>query len=310
MEQNRHTLLAFAGLITIGSIWGMTVPLTRIVVSTGHQPLGLIFWQFVVAVLALGAMLWWRGTPVPVTRSHLFYCLVIAFTGTLLPNSFSYMAAARLPAGIMGLMIATVPMISLAMAVAVGNERFRWSRSLGIVLGVAAMMMIALPEASLPSPDMAPWLAVALVAPVCYGIEGNFVVKRSPADLDPMAVLFLASLGGLCFAGPAAFLSGQWVDLFRPWQAPEKALLASSLAHAVAYSGYLWLVGWAGVVFSTQIAYVVTVAAIAISIAFLGESYSVWVWLAAALMLAGLALVQPVGKLPDPEPGTLPGEVS
>jgi hypothetical protein len=33
---------------------------------------------------------------------------------------------------------------------------------------------------------------------------------------------------------------------------------------------------------------------------FLGEAYSVWVWLAIGLMGFGLTLVQPVGKLPAP----------
>jgi drug/metabolite transporter (DMT)-like permease len=61
----------------------------------------------------------------------------------------------------------------------------------------------------------------------------------------------------------------------------------------------MWLIGFAGIVFTTQIAYVVTIVAIVIAIVFLGESYSIWVWIAIGIMLSGLLLVQPVGKLPD-----------
>ena len=100
---------------------------------------------------------------------------------------------------------------------------------------------------------------------------------------------------------PLTVLSGQWIDLFKPWQAPEWAMMGTAIAHLIAYSGYIWLVGFAGVVFSAQISYIVTLAGITNSMLFLGETYSVWVWLAVALMLTGLALVQPVGKLPEAE---------
>lgn len=300
MERGRSaTLLAFAGLIGFGIAWGATVPLTRVAVSTGHLPMGLIVWQFVFGLFFLGAILLHQRIRVPFSPGHLRYYLIIALIGTLVPNSFSFLAAAQLPAGIMALAIATVPMFSLMIALGLRTERFRPKRVLGVILGVTAMMLIALPEASLPSPAMVPWVAVALIAPLCYGFEGNYVSLRAPRDAHPIAVLWGASALGLFIAVPAALISGQWVDLFRPWQAPEWAMLGSALGHAIAYAGYMWLVGFAGVVFTAQIAYVVTVAAIAISILFLGETYSAWVWMSVAMMMAALALVQPAGRLPD-----------
>jgi len=142
---------------------------------------------------------------------------------------------------------------------------------------------------------------VALIAPLCYGFEGNYVAKFVPDGLNPIAALWGASFLGIFISLPWAFLNGHYVDLFIPWGAPEWALLGSSVAHAVAYAGYMWLVGFAGVVFTAQIAYVVTIGAIAISMVFLGESYSAWVWLAIAMMMVGLTLVQPVGRLPVAE---------
>ncbi|MGB7285597.1 MAG: DMT family transporter [Salaquimonas sp.] len=306
MRNPSDTLLAFAGLIFFGLAWGTTQPLTKIAVSTGHLPLGLIFWQLVFAVLLIGIVLWARKIPVPFNKQHLFYYVGVSILGTLVPNSFSYLAAAQLPAGIMAVVITTVPMFSLMIALSVGNEKFRMHRSLGIILGVSAMLMIALPEASLPTAGQGFWLLIALIAPFCYGIEGNFVASKAPPKLNPMAALWGASFFGMLISGPAAIVSGQWVDLFIPWQAAEWAILGSSIGHAIAYSGYMWLVGFAGVVFTAQISYVVMICAISISMLFLGEAYSSWVWLAIGLILIGLTLVQPIGKLPDPEVGDIP----
>ncbi len=80
-----------------------------------------------------------------------------------------------------------------------------------------------------------------------------------------------------------------------PWQNAEWALLLSSLCHVVAHTGYIWLVGKAGAVFTSQMAYLVTVSAVLFSALMLSEIYSGWVWSALVLMSAGLALVQPHG---------------
>lgn len=297
-------LLSFAGLAVFGCAWGATQPLTKVAVSTGHLPLGLIFWQLAFGGILLGAIAAVRRLHVGLTGRHLVYYLLIGLIGTIVPNAFSYLAIRHLPAGIMALAIATVPMISLTIALAVGNERFRPRRAGGIVLGVAAMAAIALPEASLPDRAMAPWLVVALIAPVCYGIEGNVVARLAPRDMHPIAVLAAASVTGALIAAPLALITGQWVDLTRSWEAAEWAIIGSATAHAIAYSGYMWLIAFAGVVFTSQVAYVVTGSAIAMSMVFLGESYSAWVWLAIALMAVGLTLVQPAGKMPEPEPAS------
>lgn len=292
-------MLSFFGLGLFGLIWGSTIPLTKISVSTGHQPIGLIFWQLLFSVIILGAILLIRGYRIGWQRRHLVYYLVIGLIGTLIPNSFSFLAAAQLPAGIMAVAIATVPMFALVIALLLGNERFVPVRIAGIALGVAAMIFIALPESSLPRPEQAPWLLVALVAPFCYGVEGNYIAMRAPREINAIAALWGASLIGVLIAGPLAWVSGYWVDLTQPWGRAEWALLGASTGHAFAYAGYMWLVGLAGVVFSSQIAYVVTGWAVVSSMLFLGENYSIWVWLAIAMMFIGLLLVQPVGVMPE-----------
>lgn len=283
-------------LFVFGSFWGATLPLTKVAVSGGLAPIGLIFWQLVFTACFLGVVVLGRRLRVLLAPRHLVFYVVIGLIGTIIPNSFSYLAARQLPAGIYALAIASVPMISLLLALALGNERFALRRVGGIALGVAAMMLIALPDASLPQTGMSLWLLVAMVAPLCYAVEGNYFARFAPRDLSPIPALFGASFVGAIIAAPMAYFSGNWVDMFLTWDGPRFALLGSAFGHAVAYCGYMWLVARAGIVFTTQIAYVVTGMAISFSIVFLGESYSLWVWGAVALMLLGLSLVRPVER--------------
>ena len=288
----RHMVLLCA-LAACGICWGATIPLSKIVLDAGHRPIGVIVWQFLVCVVVLAGVTGLRRVRLPLSWRALTHYLIIALIGTLLPNSFSLVAVAQLPAGVMSIVIASVPMFALAIALALRLEAPSFSRLTGILLGGLAVVLLVGPQASLPEPEKAVFVLVGAVAALSYGIEVNYIAVRAPVGLDPVVTLLGASVIGVLIAAPIAWAGGSFIDLTGPWGAPELALITIGVFHAIAYTGYIWLVGAAGPVFSSQISYVVTLAGVVTSALVLGETYSAWVWAALALMIGGLALVQP-----------------
>jgi drug/metabolite transporter (DMT)-like permease len=301
MPQRLHFLLVLLGL---GIGWGSTQALGKIAVSTGHGLFGLIFWQLAIAVAALGMIRALRGGPLRVTPRGLTMASAVALVGTLIPGTTFYISIARLPAGIMSILIATVPLLAFPIAVMLGLDRFGLRRVLGLLCGFAAMLLIALPEAALPAGAKAAWLVVAIVGPLCYALEGNIIARWGTGGLDPLETILVASCVALVVALPLMLATGQWIDPRPPWGAPEAALVAGALVNAVMYVGYVWLTRAAGPVFAAQTGYVVTLAGVGWAMLLLGERFAPAVWLAAALLLAGLALVRPredrVAHIPDP----------
>lgn len=269
------------------------MPLVKIAIEAGHHPLGLITWQMFFAAITLGIFLLIKKQAVARSAVAMKYYIVIAFIGTLIPNTFSLFATDHLPAGIMAIIIATVPMMSLTVALIARIEAFSWMRTVGVILGVVALLLIALPDASLPDPSKAPWLLVALIAPLCYAIEGNFVAARAPIKLSPLVTLFGASVIGTLFITPIVWFGDMTVSFTGAWDISHWAIIGSAVGHVAAYSGYLWLLGRAGAVFTSQIGYVVTLSGVIGAVVILGESYGISVWIAVAMMLLGVALVGP-----------------
>jgi len=286
--------LALVGvLLLLGIGWGSTQSLGKLAVSSGHQHFGLILWQLVIGAVVLGTLNLLRRKSFAITRAGLRFAVVIALIGTLIPNSTFYLSVAHLPGGVMSILISTVPLLSLPLALALGMDRFDALRLLGLCCGVLGVALIALPQTSLPSPDMVAWLPVALIGPLFYAMEGNYVAKWGTADLDAVQAMFWASLVGALIALPLTLWSGQWISPLPPYGVPELALIASSCVHALVYAGYVWLAARAGAVFATQVAYVVTGSGVLWAMLLLGERFSGWVWAALAVMLLGLFLVQP-----------------
>ncbi|MEM9318764.1 MAG: DMT family transporter [Pseudomonadota bacterium] len=286
-------LAPLAPLALVGAVWGSTMPMTKTAVTVGYTPIGLIFWQLAIGAVVLSALTLLRGRRLSLERRHFAIYAMIALVGTILPNSVSYEAAGHLPAGIMAIVVSLVPMMAFPVAIAFGQDRFSALRFLGLLLGLVAITLIALPEASLPERAMVAWLPVALVAPLFYAFEGNLVAKFGTGGLDPVQTLAGASILGTCLVLPVTWATGTFIDPRVVWGAAEWSILGIGLAHAAAYSGYVWLVGWAGAVFAAQVSYLVTAFGIFWSWLLLSETYSLWVWASVAVMFTGLTLVQP-----------------
>lgn len=291
----REAVLCTAVLVAMGAGWGLSIPLSKIAVSTGYKHFGLIFWQLVIGAIMMGAVCRLRGTGLPKGRRQLGICLMVATFGTMIPNTTSYQAIAHLPAGIASILLSTVPMWAFAVALLLRLDTFAWQRILGLILGLCGVFIIALPGASVS--DIAVfWVMIGLISGLCYGVEGNLVAKFGTAGMDPFQVLYGASLMGAVIMLPVALLSGQWVSPDAAYTAAGQAMIAASLIHVVVYAGYVWMVGRAGPVFAVQVSYLVTGFGVFWAKIILNEAYSSGVWVALLFMFAGMYLVQPRPK--------------
>lgn len=280
-------------LVISGATWGLTLPLIRIAVSTGHPPLGIILWQKIIMAAVCAALLIVLRLPVAFARSHLGLFAGVAIFGAVLPGYFTFLTAAWMPAGVRSILIAIVPMFTLPMALALGFERPNARRALGVLLGAAAIVLIALPGSDMSAPVSLGVLLLALIAPLSYGVEANFLAWRGSDGLHPFQLLLGASFVGVAATWPLAAATDELLELPDVWGAPEYAIFAAGMLNALAYAGYVWLIGHAGSVFASQIAYLVTAFGVGWSMLLLGESYPPTVWAAFAVMLAGVAMVRP-----------------
>jgi len=283
----------YAVLILMGTGWGLTIPLAKVAVSTGHKPFGLIFWQLVTVVILLGSITVLRGKPLVFKREYMPLFVMVALCGAVLPDIFYYLAAMTLTGGVMSITTSTVAMFSLPIALALGNERFEASRFLGVGCGLLGIILLVGPDASLSEGPSGIWVLIALLAPLLYATEGNLVSKWGTQGLDPMQVIFSASLIGMAITLPVAVGTGQWINPLDGVGLPELALVVGAIVHGLVYACYVWLVGRAGSVFAAQTSYVVTATGVLWSMGLLSESYSAWVWLALGVMMLGMFLVQP-----------------
>ena len=92
---------------------------------------------------------------------------------------------------------------------------------------------------------------------------------------------------------PLVMATGSFMPLAWPPGTVEWAIVGMAAINAVAYGLFIYLITYAGPVFATQVAYLVTIFGVAWGMVIFDERHSVWIWLSLAVMLAGLAMVRP-----------------
>ena len=280
-------------LLIVGVSWGLTAPLSKIAVSTGHHYLGLLIWQIIIMILSLGLIQIFRKKKLPLNLNCFWRYVLVALLGTILPNSIMYKAYFHLQSGIMSILVSIVPMIAFLLVLVIKMEKFEIRRFLGVLFGIFAIILIVFPKLDLGYLGEVGWILLALLSPLCYAIEGVWINKIGIAKLDPIEVILGASILGFFILMPIVALNGYWITPYRVWGPAEFAITASSLIHSLIYISYIWLIGKAGVIFASQVSYIYTASGIGFSIILLGEGYSLFVWAAVILMLMGLMMVMP-----------------
>lgn len=290
MQRNLGQILA---LTVIGAVWALTFPLTKIAVLGGFRSFGIIFWSSVIAATVLSAIVRLRGLGLPLHGAAIARYVFVALVGTVLPSAATYTAAEHLPAGVIAVCMAIIPIVAFPMAIALGLEQPNLRRFSGLLLGFLGVLLIVLPDASLPDPSKAIFILLALASVLFYATEGVGLGKMGTAGLDPAQLMLGAFLLSGCLTLPIALMTGTFIMPQLTFGSAGLAVMLSGLANVVAYVGYVWIIGRGGAVFAGQVSYIVTGFSIVWSMALLGERYSVWVWGAMVVIFAGLFLTQP-----------------
>ncbi len=285
-------VLRFALILLIAALTASWYSFNRVATEGGIPYLGVVFWQCCGSGAILGLLLLIRRRRVPLSRRHLVFYAVSGFLGAVIPFIGVALAAPRVPLGVLSLGLTLEPAITYLIALPLLLERFRTIRFAGILLGIAGLMLILLPEAALPSPAMVPWVLLAMALPFGQALWNNFVSVARPPEVGSDVLAFgLVTAAALMLLVPAiATRTIWWFD----GPGPNPDLWWPLVALAVVNCG--WIAGFetvriAGPVFFSMYALIGTPLTVAIGMVVFGERHSLWIWSALVLLLASLYLV-------------------
>lgn len=282
-------------LLLMGATWGGTISLAKVAVNLGGHPMGLVLWQAGGGGLLLLLIILVRRQAPPLKGRVIRFSLVCGLVGSALPAMALFWSARHLPAGVLSICLATMPLFTYGLSVVCKAEQVNQMRFLGVLLGFSGVALLILPESALPVPGQAVWVLVVLASSVSYAVENIYIALRRPPGVDTLALGCGRQLAGALIVAPLALATASTVPLFVAWGPLQWTVTAMALGSTFAYTTFLYVIRTAGPIFASQTAYLITIAGVLWGMAIFGERHSPWIWAALAVMLIGLSLVRPRG---------------
>jgi len=279
----RRAIILF---VALGIAWGIPYLLIKVAVAE-LDPVTVVLGRCALGALILLPLAFARGQVLVVLKR---WRPLLAYTviEIVVPWFFLSTAEQKLPSSTAGLLIAAVPLVGVAVAVAFGRPA---RLSLGNWLGIAAGMLgvAALVGLDVAGSDLIGVAQIAVVV-VCYAV-GPAILSRWMSDLPGVGVVAVS-------LGIAALIYLPVVALTHavPTRVPSLPVILSIVALAAVCSAAAFLIMFAliaeiGPMRMTTITYVNPAVAIAAGALVLGERITVWTVIGFVLVIGGAYLV-------------------
>jgi drug/metabolite transporter (DMT)-like permease len=229
-------------------------------------------------------------------KDKLGFIFCVALLGAAIPSVLFYFAAPHVPAGVLSITVALIPLMTYGFSIPLKLETFSIMRVVGLVFGIIAICLIALPDNSLPNPAALPWIFIACISALCYAVENIILGFKSALTVGPIRLAMGMNLMAAVALLPVTILTDSLFSPSFPPQIVDYAVIGLGLITVVAYTMFVLSVALFGSVFSSQVGYVVTLSGVFWGMLIFGENPSVWIWLSLLAMIVGLVLVTPRKK--------------
>jgi drug/metabolite transporter (DMT)-like permease len=280
-------LLAFAAIFLV---WGTTFLAIRYAVET-IPPLITAGVRHGVAGIILFALAWLRGYR-PRRVDWLVGCVLGALF-FLAGHGLLHWAELHISSGLAALIVATEPLMILALGAALGRQRLNWHNELGLLLGLAGVALLTLPE--LGATRLVHWAIFAtLLSSLAWalGVVIGPLLKFPENALGRAAV---ATLTGGAMLLVLAGLTGEFSAFSFSAVSPRSALGLAYLitfGSVVTFSAYTWLLQHVPPTLVATHAFVNPVVAVLAGWLWAGEPLGGQLLLATAAIVAAVVLVQ------------------
>ena len=269
-------------LLTLSVLWGGSFFFNALALD-GFDPFTVVMWRVTIAGLILWAWLKLRGQALPSGWPAWRAFLVMGAINNLLPFTLIAWGQTRIDSGLASIFNATTPLFTVLLAhVLTRDERLSWNKALGVLSGLAGVVVLIGPRVPGGVDGEALGEAAVLAGAVSYAFAGIFGKRLAahPPTVSAAAMLLSAAV----LAIPSALLFGDPLAGI-PGTGPLIGIAGLGVVSTTfAYIIYFRVLASAGATNLLLVTLLVPVSAVLLGATVLGESLS-------GRAVAGMALI-------------------
>ena len=230
----------------LGFIWGSGYSLAKYAMTHAVPPLGYSFWQSAGPAFLLLLCCFWRNEKALWLPKYWGYYVVCGCIGIAIPNTNMYFIAAKLPAGLLAVLVNTVPLMVYPLARMCKLERQDIFRLIAIAIGTLGLIFIINP--SVHSPWSA-FIILALLSPLSFALCAIYIAAKQPTTMSPLPAACGMLISATLMLSPLVWQQQSFYFFSWPLSSSDKVVLLEILLSTAGYLVFFKLIRIAGPVF-------------------------------------------------------------
>ncbi|KTD51257.1 DMT family transporter [Legionella quateirensis] len=241
-----NSLKALLLLIVLGFIWGSGYSLAKFAMTNGVSPLGYAFWQSLGPAILLSCICIATGKFALFNQSYYPYFFICGLIGIAIPNTNMYFIASHIPAGLLAVLVNTVPLLVYPLALLTGQEKLDGWRFVALLLGMTGILfIIGINTTGLYSG----WTLLALLSPLGFALCSIYIGIKQPKGINSLQAASGMLLAASLLLIPLVVSQGAFYSLSGPFTFVKQIIVLEIILSSLGYLLFFTLIRIAGPVF-------------------------------------------------------------
>ena len=280
---HKASLKDFFLLIILAAIWGSAFFNIKIASDT-YTPMAIAFGRIFFAALVMVLYCWMKGIKIDAFGEHWKMYASIGLVNLILPFFFISFGIVKVQSNMAAILMSTAPIFATILGqLFIQDEKINFLKLLGIIIGFLGIVFLFSDDLLINQSNYF-FALIIILGPFCYTLGGLLSLKLKHVKNETLTSSIL--VWAVIMLLPVLFIVENPTELRPSWSSTISLFYLGVVATAIAWLMRFYILKNNGLVFQSQVAYIIPIFGLIFGYLFLGEkiTYKIIVALVAVLI--------------------------
>jgi drug/metabolite transporter (DMT)-like permease len=280
---HKASLKDFFLLIVLAAIWGSAFFNIKIASDT-YTPMAIAFGRIFFAALVMVLYCWMKGIKIDAFGEHWKMYASIGLVNLILPFFFISFGIVKVQSNMAAILMSTAPIFATILGqLFIQDEKINFLKLLGIIIGFLGIVFLFSDDLLINQSNYF-FALIIILGPFCYTLGGLLSLKLKHVKNETLTSSIL--VWAVIMLLPVLFIVENPTELRPSWSSTISLFYLGVVATAIAWLMRFYILKNNGLVFQSQVAYIIPIFGLIFGYLFLGEkiTYKIIVALVAVLI--------------------------
>ena len=294
---HKASLKDFFLLITLAAIWGSAFFNIKIASDT-YTPMAIAFGRIFFAALVMVLYCGMKGIKIDAFGEHWKMYASIGLVNLILPFFFISFGIVKVQSNMAAILMSTAPIYATILGqLFIQDEKINFLKLLGIIIGFLGIVFLFSDDLLINQSNFL-YALIIILGPFCYTLGGLLSLKLKHIKNETLTSSIL--VWAVIMLLPVLFIVENPTELRPSWSSTISLFYLGVVATAIAWLMRFYILKSNGLVFQSQVAYIIPIFGLIFGYVFLGEKITYKIIVALIAVLVSTYLIEKSKKAKTP----------